>query len=153
LTERITGFLDEFTLWAGEQPDIQAAVLVGSYARNAAAEGSDIDLIIITTQPERYLHQIDWARRFGRIIKHQTEDYGLVVSLRVWYADGREVEYGLTDERWYAEPLDEGTLQVIKGGMCILFEQAPVLSLYRPDVPPDQAASNHAATASAFTAH
>jgi hypothetical protein len=34
--------------------------------------------------------------RFGAIAKHQTEDYGKLISVRVWYQNGQEVEYGIT---------------------------------------------------------
>lgn len=73
-----------------------------------------------------------WIQRFGQVQQQQIEDYGLLTSIRVWYADGREVEYGLTDEKWAAWPLDEGTRRVISDGMRILFERAPLLSPHQP---------------------
>jgi hypothetical protein len=60
--------------------------------------------------------------------QQQIEKYGMLISVRVWYTDGRKVEYGLTDERWAASPLDAGTQRVIAGGMQVLFERAPLLS-------------------------
>ena len=51
-----------------------------------------------------------------------------MTSIRVWYSDGLEVEYGITDERWTAVPLDEGSRQVIADGMQVLFERGTVLS-------------------------
>ena len=58
----------------------------------------------------------------------QLDDYGKVTSVRVWYADGLEVEYGITAEDWAALPLDEGTRAVISNGMKVLFEQGDTLS-------------------------
>ena len=121
-------FLDDITRWASAQPDILALALVGSYARNAAHETSDVDLVLISMQPDYYLNSRDWIQQFGTVEKQQVEDYGLVTSLRVWYSGGLEVEYGLTDERWAARPLDEGTRQVIADGMRILFEREVILS-------------------------
>ena len=129
--DSINRFLDEFTAWADAQPDIQAVALVGSYARNAATETSDIDLVIIASQPETYLQDVAWTRRFGQVRRQQVEDYGKVTSIRVWYADGREVEYGITDEGWAALPLDEGTRKVISDGMRVLFERTPILSRHQ----------------------
>lgn len=131
-TEKVVQFLDEFTQWAGTQTDILALALVGSYARRTATETSDVDLVIVTLDPRRYLEHTDWVRRFGTVEKQQSEDYGLLTSLRVWYHDGREIEYGITDERWAALPLDEGTRQVIAGGMRVLFERGAILSRHLP---------------------
>ena len=121
-------FLSEFTQWASAQADILAVALVGSYARGAATEMSDIDLVIITTHPDSYLQNTEWLWRFGTVHRQQVEDYGLLTSIRVWYSDGLEVEYGLTDRRWVAHPLDAGTQGVIDDGMRVLFERGPVLS-------------------------
>ena len=129
--DSVNRYLDEFAGWAYAQPDIQAVALVGSYARNAATETSDIDLVIIASQPETYLQDVAWTRRFGQVRRQQVEDYGKVTSIRVWYTDGREVEYGITDEGWAALPLDEGTHRVISDGMRVLFEREPILSRHQ----------------------
>jgi len=126
--ENVEQFLDDFSTWAHDQPDIQAVGLVGSYARNAAAETSDVDLVILVQDPERFLQDRAWIRRFGDIRRQQLEDYGRLTSIRVWYVDGREIEYGITGLDWAALPLDEGTRQVISHGMRILFERRPLLS-------------------------
>lgn len=94
--EDIRDFLNSFVAWASEQPDVQGIALVGSYARGAARDDSDIDLVILTDQPKRYLEDIIWTQYFGTVEKHQTEDYGKLTSLRAWYQDGVEVEYGIT---------------------------------------------------------
>jgi predicted nucleotidyltransferase len=129
-TEKVAQFLEDVTAWASTQAELQALALVGSHARNAARETSDIDLVLITTDPKRYLENTDWVQRFGAVEKQQVEDYGLLTSLRVWYLNGPEIEYGLTDERWAALPLDEGTRQVMAGGMRVLFERGAILSCH-----------------------
>jgi len=132
--DSINRFLDEFAAWTCAQPDIVAVALVGSYARNAATATSDIDLVIITSQAGRYLQDVAWTQQFGPVRQHQLEDYGKVTSIRVWYADGREVEYGITDEGWAALPLDEGTRRVISDGMRVLFERESILSRHQREV-------------------
>lgn len=129
---RIEPFLNEFTQWASGQADILATALVGSHARNAAKETSDIDLVIIAAEPGRYLNDPAWIQRFGAVEKQQVEEYGPLTSIRVWYADGREVEYGITGEGWAAVPLDEGSRQVMADGMRILFERGGILSRHLP---------------------
>jgi predicted nucleotidyltransferase len=128
--EHIHDFIEAFVRWASIQPDIHAVGLVGSYARAAARENSDIDLVILTGQPSKYLAETAWVKQFGQVEKYQIEDYGKLTSLRVWYLDGTEVEYGLTTLDWAALPLDEGTQQVISDGMLVLLEQSPLLSPY-----------------------
>ena len=94
--EHIRDFLDMFTSWASAQPDVQGVALVGSYARDAAQDDSDIDLVLLTDRPQKYLDERQWVKRFGLVEKQQNEDYGNLTSLRVWYGNGLEVEYGMT---------------------------------------------------------
>ncbi len=121
-------FIEQFTHWASAQADILAVALVGSHARNAAREDSDVDLVVLTNDPHKYLTQNDWPRIFGVVSKKQTENYGRLTSLRVWYEGGLEVEYGFTTPAWAGIPLDEGTKKVIEGGMRVLFERENLLS-------------------------
>ena len=127
-TEKVNQFLKYISQWASIQSDIQAIALVGSHASGTATETSDVDLVIITDDPNQYLHNLLWTERFGTVHKQQVEKYGLVTSIRVWYEDGLEVEYGIANEVWAAEPLDKGTQQVIADGMGILFERGTILS-------------------------
>jgi predicted nucleotidyltransferase len=126
--EYIQDFLNAFVAWASEQDDIQAIALVGSYARSEARDDSDIDLVILTDRPEKYLESTEWTKQFGAVEKHQIENYGKLTSLRVWYQNGIEAEYGFTAPDWAEIPLDAGTQEVIHGGMSVLFERVDVLS-------------------------
>lgn len=126
--DRADDFLHRFTDWAKSRPDIRGLALVGSYARGAAREDSDVDLVILSKVPGQYLSDLRWAARFGDIKRKELADYGKLTSVRVWYSDGLEVEYGITDESWAALPLDEGTREVISGGMKVLLEQGDILS-------------------------
>jgi aminoglycoside 6-adenylyltransferase len=59
--------LERFVAWAQTQPDIRAAIILGSRARTErpADEWSDLDLWIITTDPDRLLSQTDWLEHLG----------------------------------------------------------------------------------------
>ncbi len=126
--DAVARFLDDLVDWVRSQSDIRSVGLVGSYARGAATPTCDVDLVVLARQPEQYLKNTDWARRFGLIRDQRIEAYGKVTSLRVWYADGLEVEYGLTDLTWAAPPLGAGTARVIAEGLRVLFEREPLLS-------------------------
>jgi aminoglycoside 6-adenylyltransferase len=55
-------FLERFTEWARDRDDVKAALLVGSRARSVmpADEWSDLDIMLITTRPKRYLRTSEW---------------------------------------------------------------------------------------------
>ena len=129
--EAVELFLDEFTAWASAQADILGVALVGSFARNAASDTSDVDLVILAREPKRFLDDQSWVGNFGEASRRQIEEYGLLTSLRVWYADGREIEYGITTEAWGSVPLDKGTQRVISDGMRVLFERGQLLSRHQ----------------------
>lgn len=129
--DRFEHYLQEITNWAFRRVDILAVAVVGSVARGAATPTSDLDLVLICIRPAPYLQNTDWVHQFGVVEKQQVEEYGQLTSLRVWYKDGSEVEFGLTDESWAALPLDEGTRRVIDDGMQILFEKDCILSRHQ----------------------
>ncbi len=127
-TDINNNFFHQILDWASHNVDILAVALVGSHARGAARADSDIDLVLPVGDPEKYLADEVWPGQFGTVLRRQIEDYGRVTSLRVWYDDGREVEYGFAKPEWAAPPLDKGTRRVIRDGMRILFERARILS-------------------------
>lgn len=65
--DAIERWLREFTTWAQRQRDVRAAWVVGSRARTVqpADEWSDVDIMLVTTRPRRYLHASAWLRDIG----------------------------------------------------------------------------------------
>jgi len=126
---RVDGFLFELKRWAATEAGIHAIALIGSYARNTATEVSDVDLIVVVSSPNIYLKYRQWTWLFGNVVREKTELYGKCTSLRVWYDEGIEVEFGFVDESWAALPADEGTRGVVSNGMKVMFERKPLLSL------------------------
>ncbi len=116
-------FLSRVTEWAEQQPDVRGVLLVGSYARGTARPDSDVDLVILTVEPERYIDSIAFAEQFGPISRWQKEDWGRVISMRVWYQDGLEVEYGFALLDWAEPPVDPGTQRVLDDGVKVLFDR------------------------------
>ena len=124
---RISRLLDEATAWASERPDVVGLALVGSHARGTARSDSDVDLILLCTDPNSMLDHRDWPARFGKVRDVEFEDYGALRSLRAFYQDGLEVEFGLAAPAWARVPLDSGTQQVIAGGIRILYDPGGLL--------------------------
>ncbi len=121
-------FIAKFIDWVTTQSHIEAVALVGSYANGTASEESDIDLILLVPDPEKLIDDIKWVYQFGVVSDNQIEHYGKVTSIRVWYSNGPEVEFGIAYPTWASSPLDNGTQQVIDNGMKVLFERKPILS-------------------------
>jgi UTP:GlnB (protein PII) uridylyltransferase len=80
---QVAEFIQDFIAWVSSQPDIQGVALVGSYARNAATESSDVDLVILAKNPEQFILSASWVHLFGEVSRQQTEDYGALTSIRV----------------------------------------------------------------------
>lgn len=127
---QVIDFIEDFMRWSRRRRDIRAVALVGSYARMQANPASDVDLVIVTTDPQKYLTETKWLRVFGIVIAQKVEDYGKLTSIRAWYESGLEIEYGFTTRDWVKTPLDKGTKRVIEDGMRVLFEKETLLSPY-----------------------
>lgn len=103
--------------------DIRALAVVGSHARGEARPDFDVDLIVICSDPTRYVSDTKWVSAFGELRELSFEDWGLVQSLRVFYRNGPEVEFGITGSEWIAIPPDRGTAEVVGNGCTILLDR------------------------------
>jgi Nucleotidyltransferase domain. len=120
--ENVSTFIAALTCWVSSQSDIESVALVGSYAREAAKEDSDVDIVILTADPDKYLLNKSWVSRFGESERYQEEDYGKLTSVRVFYASGLEVEFGFVTPDWARAPIDAGTKRVVSGGIKVLHD-------------------------------
>jgi uncharacterized protein len=128
VTDRISTLLAVITEWAKAQNEIRGLALVGSYARDAAGAGSDIDLIVLTEDPRSFrdpawLGAIDWSTANARPAKWSDEEYGAVWSRRVWLSPEGEVELSFAYTSWAnTSPVDSGTARVVQDGCRILYD-------------------------------
>jgi len=100
---------------------IVAAALCGSYARGTARPDSDIDIALVSPDPNSLLNERDWLDTFGTPTAVGVEDYGLVQSIRVYYGT-LEVEFGIAGLEWVEPPIDSGTAEVLREPMRILHD-------------------------------
>ena len=116
--------------WAAEEPDVAAVGLAGSWARGAARADSDVDLVVLTGTPERWVAGEDWiAAAVGRpVTPVRTRTWGVLTERRVRLRTGLEVELGIVPERWAAEPVDGGTARVVRDGFRVLHDPDGVLA-------------------------
>jgi uncharacterized protein len=123
--QKIELILQVILSWATAQPKIRAVALVGSRARGGARPDSDIDLMLLTTDPAAFradttwVGQIDWDAIDTRPRKWQDEEYGAAWSRRVWLTDRCvQVELAFAFLSWAnADPPDAGTQRVISDEM------------------------------------
>lgn len=116
-------FLKEIKDYAMTNSHIKSVILVGSYARGDNDGNSDIDIVIITSNKSDMIENQSFILEFGEVLKSQVEYYGACTSIRVWYKDGKEVEFGIVKPSWIQKPLDEGTRNVLSGGYKVIVDK------------------------------
>lgn len=154
----LPALLEKVSGWADTQTDVSAVLLVGSHARHQATPESDVDLVVLAAEPGRLLEDQAWLTSFGAVRWVEEEDWGKVRSLRVVYDSGLEVEVGVTDESWLAEPLDPGTQAVLADGVRLVYQRkrsiqqtlGPYLELPLDDDTPPSHGSDRLARAMAY---
>lgn len=125
-SERVASLLSRLCAWAEEKEDVAAVALCGSYARENPGMDSDVDLVILLDDPKPYLADISWALAFGVSMSFELEDWNLVQSVRVFYEDGLEVEFGLTVRDW-ALPAP-GTMETVADAFVVLYDPDGLLT-------------------------
>lgn len=115
--------LKDIKQWAENEKQVESIIVVGSYARGTYKKTSDIDLVIITSNKKEMLKNQNFIKVFGEVNKSQIEYYGACTSIRVWYKDGKEVEFGIVNPTWIEKPLDNGTNKVLSDGFKVIIDK------------------------------
>ena len=105
-------------------PGTVAVALVGSWARGAARAGSDVDLVVLTERPERWLDSSDWLADVApEAVLTSRREFGALQERRVRLPGGLEVELGIGRPSWAAVGrLDDGTRRVAVDGLVPLWD-------------------------------
>src|SRR5262245_36751765 len=97
ITTAYEQLIDGFVAWAQTQPDIRAAIVLGSRARTdrPADEWSDLDLLVVTSDPGRLLAQADWLEQLGtpRLTFLESTAVGGMTERRVLFEGGLDVDF------------------------------------------------------------
>ena len=130
----ITPLLEIVTEWAAGRGDIVGLALVGSWARDTANPDSDIDLILLTPNPDAFrvssawLTEIDWSKLGWSIRSYRDARYGVVWSRHVELSGGTLVEFSFGLPSWAAtRPCGAGTQSVVSRGCRILLDPIGLL--------------------------
>lgn len=116
----LTEFIEKLRQFTLSDPDILTTLIVGSCARGTNTPSSDVDVVIITNNKPGMVADQHFTEQFGTVSRSQTEYYGACTSVRVWYDNGLEVEFGLVEPSWMDRPLDAGTHRVLSDGYKII---------------------------------
>lgn len=117
--------------WARQQGDIVGVALVGSWARGQAHMGSDVDLVVLTDDKERYITDDSWVPdavgEAAQLVR--TDDWGPLTERRVVLLSGLEVEFGFVSPSWASvDPVDPGTARVVGDGCSLLVDPEGTLA-------------------------
>ena len=126
---RAADAVDAAADWAALESSITALGLVGSYASGHPSMASDVDLVVLTRRPDRYVRDRRWISELypgaGLI---RTAPWGPVTERRVRLRSGLQVKLGFTGPAWAQLPLDPGTARVLAAGCRILYDPEGLLA-------------------------
>jgi Nucleotidyltransferase domain len=76
----VEAFVASLLSWARLHDDVRAVALVGSWARGQPRADSDVDVVLLSEAPDRYVESEDWLGSLGgtRLIKTQQVTISLV---------------------------------------------------------------------------
>ena len=99
-------FLARFAAWAERRDDVRAVVVLGprpepAPATSFPARAADLDLLVVTTSPLRYLERSGWVEEIAPIRATYLEptDLGGGLERRVLFADGSSVDLTVVSPR------------------------------------------------------
>jgi predicted nucleotidyltransferase len=131
---RVSAILNTVVDWAKSEMGIRGVALVGSHARGANRPDSDIDLVLLVDNPDRFrdrarVAEIDWSRAGVHVQKLSDEEYGAVWSRRLWLEPACELELSFAPFSWAdVSPVDDGTRLVVSGSCRILYDPDGLLA-------------------------
>jgi len=116
-----------FVGWATPDPAIRAAFVIGSRARvdHPADAFSDLDLVAITTAPDRLLARTDWLRQLGVpwLTFVEPTAVGAGHERRVLFADGSDVDIAVFAPAQFDQLPPAALMSVIRRGLRVLLDK------------------------------
>jgi aminoglycoside 6-adenylyltransferase len=122
--------VERLVAWVAGRPDVEAAVIVGSRARrdHPADPWSDVDLVLVTDHPERFLDDATWLAELGRPILSYRERtaVGGERERRVLFEGGQDLDVAVLRPAALAAPRPE-LAAVAARGARVLLDRSDVL--------------------------
>jgi uncharacterized protein len=126
--QKVRAAIDAARRMAEERRDIRALALVGSRARGTAGPRSDIDLLVLSDDPDAYLARDDWIAALGAFEPLATRGWGAVTEHRLRHRGGLEIDFAVGRPSWAStDPIAPGTARVVDDGFRILYDPDELL--------------------------
>lgn len=116
-------------VWTAARSDVSALGVVGSYAYRRPRMASDVDLVVLTSEPEVYGAWVGTRSPLApaQLIHHQ--QWGPITEWRFRRRSGLHVEFNVATPNWAdVSPLDPGTARVISHGLQIVHDPQALLA-------------------------
>lgn len=129
----VHAFLRVIALWVNARSDLNGLALAGSWSRGNARRGSDLDLLILADNPEKYAADQHWLYPIPlpapfRIVSYWGRAYGTVWSCHALLQPTAKLELTFAAVDWASsDPIDEETRQVISDGFEVLVDKGGCL--------------------------
>ena len=127
--QQIEQLVSALRSWSAADARIRGLALVGSWARGSAAPESDVDVVCLVAEPDRFRRDPSWMSAIewsvaGLERGHWSDaDYGKACSRHLKFDGGAEVEMSFVPEIWASvEPIEPATRRVAGDGMRILHD-------------------------------
>ncbi len=140
--------IEKFVAWAQTEPDVRAAVVIGSRARtdHPADEWADLDIIVFATDIERYIASADWVENIGvHWLTFVERTPGGGWERRVLFDGGLDVDFALNPAAELAHlatgAISPDVADVIRRGVRVLVDKDGLVARLGdvpPEVPPFQ---------------
>ncbi|WP_227353102.1 aminoglycoside 6-adenylyltransferase [Haladaptatus salinisoli] len=140
--------LDRFVARAEAAPDLRGIVVLGSRARERrpADEWSDLDLVVVTTDPDGYLSETDWLSELGTPVLTFLESTatGDGTERRVLFEGGLDVDFVLVPpgriEAMERGDVDPEVAETFARGFRVAYDEGGIgeaLAAAVPESPPE----------------
>jgi predicted nucleotidyltransferase len=120
--QEVAALLEWAERWAGGRGDVAGLLLAGSWARGAARDDSDVDLVLLSDDPSVY-DAAFLAERTALGAFVTTRGWGPLTEWRFVRESGLEIELCVGTPDWAGtSPVDAGTRRVVSDGVRPLYD-------------------------------
>jgi len=133
MTNKYEEIIQKFIWFSNACPEMRAAAIIGSRARTnqPADELSDLDIVVFSTDPEKYLNDTQWLDEIGNyaITFLERLPVGNGKERRVMFQDALDVDFAILPANQATEMFKSSEVQaVFKKGMKVIFDKDGLFS-------------------------
>lgn len=135
---RFDSILQSLARWGSRDPQIQAALIIGSQARedHPADDFSDLDLILVAEDPRLLLTTDDWLSPIGNVhISFVETTLGGAQERRVLFDGALDVDFIILSPADFLHALQTDDAQILLRGCRVLFDKQGLLPAFHSAAP------------------